>query len=1405
MSEEKTSAKVDASDGHEKTEVTPASAEKEPVATMISAPKKPRRWLRWLIRLFLFILFLLIVLVAGIWFWSGRDGSLAQAVSLAQRFVPMVGESLQTQDIQGSIRQGGKVGFLRWQQERIDVQVTDLSLDWDFGALFHRSLNVEHITADKVQVNVQPADVPQSSEPFAMPELPKNIALPLKVDLNLLKVNSFVYGTAENAFHVDDIQANYHYGNQQHQLELVNLHFNQGNYQTNATLTAFNPTLDALLSASLKSMVPGSEQRVEMHASANLQGALTDLVLKAQAQASVIQAGGFPNGSQEAEPQAVRSEESLPEAVVPSTVPSASLEARITLWNEEVVPYANLDMQQFNLSSLWAQAPQTLLSGTARVTGIERGGDLGIKALQLVADIENGDSGTLDQGRIPLSRLQANAALENRQATLDLLELQLGEQGAITATGAVLIPERGAENLLPLTHVAMKVNDVNPQAILSTLYKDKINGHLKLDHDADLLSYDLSLKALDARRDVATDMKLENMALRGYVSGDQIKVEEFRVKSTNSDLNGLADFQLPYPMLTLLNSDREETWADILNQSVADAHLDLRTPGITAFLEAKQFRSAGGTLMLEMKAPQVQQTLDWVRLLPGALSALRDFNVDGGFELSANIQRGWDSPVVDAKFETTELGVTQRVAAGTAVAGTNTRREQTGGMLQTSTSADTTDAKPAEAVNTASGWEDLARINNTVLTLQGQKTDMALSLQTGAKLKQYVVGLDTKAHGNIQGNLLKIRFNEMDGKLSLLNAESGEMKPIAGATFQDAVDVVWDSSNMRLSSTPGTLELRFADREEMTSTVNWERASWQNGIVDSSGSINSFPALWLLTFVGNLFDDLKLGGDMMLGGRWELHNGAQPRVFAELAHTGGELTLEATSSAFVSSAHSERYKAEINAAYMKLQNDGRTLNFEFLWDTVQAGIINVDLVTTLSRENDAWTIRPDTPVSGHVIAQLPELSVASAFFPTGWRFDGAAIVDTEVYGTVTAPELKGKLTALGVSLRSIIDGISFTNGEVDMTFDSNEVRLNKLLLYGEGANGGTMLAKGYFIFAEKGKVPDVELDLTLDKLKASIHRDRQLALSGNLVMGLKQKTLGLTGNLHVDRALLIIDNAGAPSLDDDVVVVSGKYAAPVVEEVNRPRRRDIYGVTPLLDVKLNLGNDFRVQGYGLQTYLNGELALTHSGWTPLLIGTINTERGRFKAYGQHLTVERGSIVFSGNYMNPVLDVLAIRAQTQEKVGVNILGTATHPKISLYSESGLPESEILSWLILGRSASSDGTEMAILQQAALALASGDGEGVTDKIAGSLGLDEISLGGSSSGDDDSLGGTTVTIGKRLGEKFYISYEQGLHSAMGTFFVFYDISRRLTLRAEAGEDTALDLIYTFRFDGGKKEAIP
>ena len=229
---------------------------------------------------------------------------------------------------------------------------------------------------------------------------------------------------------------------------------------------------------------------------------------------------------------------------------------------------------------------------------------------------------------------------------------------------------------------------------------------------------------------------------------------------------------------------------------------------------------------------------------------------------------------------------------------------------------------------------------------------------------------------------------------------------------------------------------------------------------------------------------------------------------------------------------------------------------------------------------------------------------------------------------------------------------------------------------------------------------------------------------------------------------------------------------------------------------LDLGNDFALQGLGITTRLVGQLDVlgpVQAGGPPRITGEVRTEQGRYRAWGQSLDVETGIVRFNGSYDNPSLDILAIRPNITVRAGVQVTGSASDPRVRLYSDPEMPDAEKLSWVVMGRDPSEGGAEAALLQQAALALLSGGGSG--ENFAGRVGLDEIGFKGP--GSSDSTDGAALTLGKRLSKDLYITYEQSLSGAMGTLYIFYDLSRRLTLRGQTGEKSAVDLIYTVRKD--------
>jgi len=322
--------------------------------------------------------------------------------------------------------------------------------------------------------------------------------------------------------------------------------------------------------------------------------------------------------------------------------------------------------------------------------------------------------------------------------------------------------------------------------------------------------------------------------------------------------------------------------------------------------------------------------------------------------------------------------------------------------------------------------------------------------------------------------------------------------------------------------------------------------------------------------------------------------------------------------------------------------------------------------------------------------------------------------------------------------------------------------------------------------------------------------DRQVSVSGKVQAQLQQGQFSVRGQLTTDRATIILPDETAPSLGSDVVVRSAakdreaQAKAQAVAKATQAAAQPATGTTPTtakppdIAITLNLGNDFALQGQGITTRLTGELDIRSSavpGAPPRVIGEVRTEQGRYRAWGQVLDVETGLIRFSGPYNNPSLDILALRPNISVRAGVQVSGSALAPRVRLYSDPDLPDAEKLSWVVLGRDAAAGGAEAAVLQQAALALLGRKGGGGTANVASRLGLDEIGFKGPGSGDDAT--GAALTFGKRLSTDLYVTYERSLSGTLGTLYIFYDLSRRLTLRGQTGAQSAVDIIYTLKYD--------
>ena len=258
---------------------------------------------------------------------------------------------------------------------------------------------------------------------------------------------------------------------------------------------------------------------------------------------------------------------------------------------------------------------------------------------------------------------------------------------------------------------------------------------------------------------------------------------------------------------------------------------------------------------------------------------------------------------------------------------------------------------------------------------------------------------------------------------------------------------------------------------------------------------------------------------------------------------------------------------------------------------------------------------------------------------------------------------------------------------------------------------------------------------------------------------------------------------------------------------------------------IDLGDSLKVRGGGVDARLAGELTLAGVlPAAPRVRGSVDVREGTFSAYGRKLEITRGVIRFAGELDNPLLDIVAMRREQQVDAGVSVTGSALAPRIRLVSDPDLPDAQKLSWLVLGTGLDdvSNASQARALSEAALALLGRSDEGLVASITQRLGIDAVSLGASGSAARDRLGTArlappvpggsatastaalaspvrqeVVTVSKRLSSRLTLSYERGLSGLWNLVRLQYDITNRLSLRAQSGSENALDLLYFWWFD--------
>jgi translocation and assembly module TamB len=1239
--------------------------------------------------------------VAGIWVWSGSEGSLDWVLQRIARTQPITAEG-----VRGSLRSGLRVQRLAWEADGLLVEAFDVQLAWQPTALATRTIQLNDLQAALVRVTDRR---PASTDPLRAPD---SIALPYRVVANHFEVGRVEWvGPVE--WEADHLAGSYAFDGLGHQLKLERVEVMGGRYQGQASVGVLGAMpVEAAIKGMLTTAVPRSGVELPMAVEATVNGALAQL--DARVLARVIESG----------------------TAAASDQPHATATARITPFAAQPLVQAHAQLRRIDLAALWPDAPHTVLSGEVAVEpdGPER--------WRWRAALDNADPKPWDEGGLPVAQAKGNGQWRGAAVLVQALQAKLGG-GELEATGEW----QAAQDWT----VKGTVRGVDPAALHTQLAARPMGGTLSLRQEQQAIAFEVDLRGAaaaspakasrppqkkDKRRKLAP-VELQRLVAQGRWSKGEAVLPRIELRLADATLTG---------NLRVRPEGR-----------AGGGRLQLEAPGLAARFDGELSERAGrGTLQAD--ARDLAAATRWLQRLPFVGERLPDAVLTGRADANLRWTGGWRDPAIRARLSAPALAL-EGEAADPAVA----------------------------------GWS----AQNVLATADGRLADAQLKLAGQAQRGPRRVTLDVAGRGGRSGV----------GAQAVWRAQL----PQAGLTFTDTsiqagtwrmqltqpIDARWIVATSRLEVAPGAATLAAPAGPAAPASqavLSWDAVRWGGGELQTAGRLTGLPMSWIELVGGPQLAGSALAGDLEFDAQWDARLGDNPRVNATLARRQGDVTVLADTA----EGGSARVAAGVREARVTLVGQGEQLTLTARWDSERAGRADAQLVTTLSRGGPAgWHWAQDAPLRGTLTARLPRIGVWSLLAPPGWRLRGSLAADVAFSGTRSQPQLAGTLNADELALRSVVEGVELRNGRLRARLDGERLKVDEFVLHGsgEGADEGTLSARGEGAWTANGLQLQAEARLT--KLRASIRSDRDLTVSGDLSARLDAQGADVKGQLKVDRANIELPEELPPRLGDDVVVrqAAGKMATSEERkqrEPDKPAPKRPFNVA----VQVDLGPDFRLRGRGLDTRLHGELAITGQSLAqPRLNGVVQTRGGEYRAYGQWLDIERGVLRFTGPLDNPSLDILALRPNLAQRVGVMISGNVQSPFVRLYAEPDMPDAEKLNWLVLGRAAPAGGAESALVQQAALTLLTQRRGGGGGGLASRVGLDELGVR------RDSTEGAVITLGKRFAKNFYASYERSLSGALGTLYIFYDISRRVTLRAEAGERAAVDLIFTFSFDRLKK----
>ncbi|MFL6618025.1 MAG: translocation/assembly module TamB domain-containing protein [Povalibacter sp.] len=417
------------------------------------------------------------------------------------------------------------------------------------------------------------------------------------------------------------------------------------------------------------------------------------------------------------------------------------------------------------------------------------------------------------------------------------------------------------------------------------------------------------------------------------------------------------------------------------------------------------------------------------------------------------------------------------------------------------------------------------------------------------------------------------------------------------------------------------------------------------------------------------------------------------------------------------------------------------------------------------------------PLKGDIRARAADANILPIIVSEVDNAAGLLTANVDLRGTLAAPQISGR--------------IELSNG----AFDSYRVNLalrdlnlvadlanNGLDFRGTGKAGeGQLNVDGNFLW--ENRLLKGDLRLRGENLLVSDLPEYRVVASPNLNFKIDGQTLNVSGEVTVPTARIQPANLGG--------AVRASNDARYVGESEAEQK----GTLKLhSEVRINMGDDVRVDAFGLKVrVLGGVGTIVDTGQTPVGRGELSVDNGLYAAYGQSLNISRGRLLFDATPLDdPGLDIEAKRKIENITVGMNVRGTLQAPRLTFFSDPSMPQTSIVSYLLVGKGIDSvQSSEATTVGSATDAIAAQGGGFLASRLGHQLGLEQVGV--ESTTDTSGATNTSLVLGKFLSPRLFISYGISLTESINTFKLRYTVSDNWMLKLEAGEIQSADAEYT------------